>query len=88
MLANRRTTERLLSYLRGLARRRSNGVVTADDVHRYLDVNTTLGPEYTDIRLSYINSAFQSGEFRPTGYEVSSERPAAKSRMISEWTTA
>lgn len=80
------TTRRLTSYLRGLAARRSNGIVTADDVHTYLTRDgVNVGQVRT--RLSFINTVFGSGMFEQVG-TVASSRPQAKGRSISAWTLA
>lgn len=74
----------LRSYLRGLARRRSTGTVTADDAQNYLTKNG-LPMERVRTRVAVINSAFMSGDFQAAG-SVPSSRPAAKGRYITEWT--
>jgi hypothetical protein len=76
----------LRSYLRGLARRRSSGTVTADDAQNFL---TRQGmPNYmTSDRLAVINAVFQSGDFESVG-RVASSRPEAKGRTITEWSLA
>lgn len=80
------TTRRLTSYLRSLANRRADGIVTADDVHNYLTRDgVNVGQVRT--RLSFINSVFGSGMFEQVGM-VPSERPQAKRRAISAWTLA
>ena len=84
MLANARNVNKLRSYLRGLASRRSSGTVTADDVHRWINNNTNIGEDSSRIRLSYVNAALREPDFTPGDWTVS-ERPAAKGRMISEW---
>ena len=73
----------LRSYLRSLASRRNNGIVTADDAHNYLN-RTNVSPRKVRTRLSLINSAF-SGDFYAVGSTPSS-REAAKGRQITEWT--
>lgn len=80
------TTRRLTSYLRGLAARRSDGVVTADDVHNYL-TRDGVNPGQVRTRLSFINSVFRNGMFEQVGM-VPSSRPQAKGRAISAWTLA
>jgi len=80
------TAKRMTSYLRSLASRRSTGIVTADDVHNYLN-REGVQPKQVRTRLSFINSVFGSGMFEQTG-TVASSRPAAKGRAISTWTIA
>ncbi len=76
----------LRSYLRGLARRRSSGTVTADDAQNYL---TRQGMPISMIRdrLAVINAVFQGGDFAAVG-QVNSTRPEAKGRTITEWSLA
>ncbi len=80
------TTRRISSYLRGLANRRTDGVVTADDVHTYL-TRDGVRTEQVRTRLSFINSVFSNGMFEQDGM-VASTRPQAKGRYISAWTLA
>ena len=81
------TTRKLTSYLRGLANRRSTGVVTADDVHNYLTREGVLAKQIRT-RLSFINAALAgSGMFEQTGM-TRSGRPEAKGRAISAWMVA
>jgi hypothetical protein len=80
------TTRRISSYLRGLASRRTDGVVTADDVHTYLN-REGVRPQQVRTRLSFINSVFSNGMFAQDGM-VASARPQAKGRYISAWTLA
>lgn len=77
----------LRGYLRGLARRRTSGTITAADAQNYLD-RQGVREQMIRTRLAIVNSALQSGEFAPTGYEVASTRPSAKGRSITEWTLA
>lgn len=81
-----RTANRMRSWLSGLARRRSTGTVTADDAHRYLD-REGVRPQQVRTRLSFINSVLREPNFEYAG-ERPSERPAARGRTITEWTTA
>jgi hypothetical protein len=76
----------LRSYLRGLARKRSNQTVTADDAQKYMNRNGMLEGKVRS-RIAVINSTFQGGEFRPVGY-TNSTRPEAKGRSITEWSLA
>ena len=81
------TTRRISSYLRTLANRRTDGVVTADDVHNYLN-REGVRPQQVRTRLSFINSVLAgSGMFEQAGM-VSSTRPQAKGRSITAWTVA
>jgi len=81
------TTRRISSYLRTLANRRTDGVVTADDVHNYLN-REGVRPQQVRTRLSFINSVLAgSGMFDQAGM-VSSTRPQAKGRSITAWTVA
>lgn len=74
----------LQKYMKRLASRR---VVTADDAHAFLDRN---GVRKTAVRerLSYINGALTSPTFESTGDVRPSTRPAARGRLISEWSLA
>lgn len=81
-----RTANRMRSWLSGLARRRSTGTVTADDVHTYLD-REGVRPQQVKTRLSFINSVLREPNFEYAG-ETPSSRPAARGRMITEWTIA
>jgi hypothetical protein len=76
----------LRSYLRGLARRRSSGTVTADDAQNFLTRQGMPNTMVSD-RLAVINSVFQGGDFRSVGY-TNSTRPEAKGRSITEWSLA
>jgi len=76
----------LRSYLRGLARRRSSGTVTADDAQSFL-TRKGMNEKMVRTRLAVINAAFMNGEFESAG-SVPSSRPAAKGRSITEWTLA
>lgn len=75
-------TTQLQNYLRGLAKRRKNSTITADDAHRFLD---RFGVPTTG-RTKYINSILNSNNeaITPVG-RVNSERPVAKGRAITEW---
>lgn len=77
----------LRGYLRGLARRRNSGTVTAVDAQNYLD-RQGVREQMTRTRVAVINSALQGGDFMSTGYEVPSTRPSARGRMITEWQLA
>lgn len=80
------TTRRIMSYLRSLATRRDSGIVTADDVHNYLN-RDGVREQQVRTRLSFINSVFSSGMFERVGM-TSSSRPAARGRAISTYTLA
>lgn len=80
------TMRRALSYLRSLATRRASGIVTADDVHTFLN-REGVQPKQIRTRLRFINSAFSSGMFEQVG-RVPSSRRQAKGRAISMWTMA
>jgi predicted Zn-dependent protease len=81
------TARRMISYLRSLANRRSSGVVSADDVHTYLN-RQGVQPQQTRTRLSFINSVLAgSGMFEQAG-TTRSMRPQAKGRAISAWMVA
>jgi hypothetical protein len=79
------TYRQMVSYLRSLANRRRNGIITADDAHNYLNRNGV--SRRADTRLSFINSALRSPMFEQAG-TTTSQRPAAKGRKISMWTVA
>lgn len=75
-------TTRLENYLRGLAKRRKNSTVTADDAHRFLDRSGI--PDVG--RTKYINAVLNhyNRTLTPVGVTYS-ERPAAKRRTITQW---
>lgn len=79
------TARKLSTYLRGLAKRRASGTVTADDVHNYL-TREGVRPQQVRTRLSFINSVLREPMFEQTGDTVPSSRPEARGRSISEWT--
>jgi hypothetical protein len=79
-----RTVSRIRTWLYSLVRRRNSGVVTADDVHTYLN-REGVRPQQVRTRLSFINSVLRSPNFEYAGM-TSSTRPAAKGRVITEWT--
>ena len=70
------------SYLRRRSNKRSNGVVTADDVHAYINKNKIRLNR--NRKLSLINSVFSNSEFLNVG-QTASTRPAARYRRISMW---
>jgi hypothetical protein len=76
----------LTSYLRSLANRRNDGIVTADDVHAYLN-RRGISARATRTRLSFVNSVLRSPVFESAG-SVYSSRPQAKGRSITAWTLA
>jgi len=75
---------RLRSYLRRLSIRRKDGVVTADDAHKFLTREGVTDPNerlrITNSVLNAHNDEFTSGATRP------SARPQMKGYRISEWT--
>ena len=81
-----KTTKKAYNYLRSLSNRRSDGVVTADDVQSFLN-KQGVRPEQVRTRLKFINSVLREPMFEQVG-TVSSTRPAAKGRAISAWTVA
>lgn len=70
------------SHLRKVARNRTNRVVTADDVHVYLDRQTRR--MNANQRLSVIQSIFRNGQWTAVG-NTASEREAARYRRITEY---
>ena len=80
------TTRRIMTYLRSLANRRNDGMVSADDVHNYL-TRDGVREQQVRTRLSFINAVFSTGMFEQVG-TAPSTRPQAKGRSISMWTTA
>jgi hypothetical protein len=84
-MSREKTIRGLTSYLRSLANRRSDGVVTADDAHTYLTRRGVANSTRT--RLSFVNSVLRNPLFEAVG-TVSSSRPQAKGRAISAWTLA
>lgn len=70
-------------YLKGLARRRSNGIVTADDVQNYLSRHRFSSS--VNERLSVVRSVLsERAGFTRVG-ATQSTRDAARGRMISTW---
>ena len=69
-----------------LAKRRSSGTVSADDVHRLLD-QTGVAKRQPNVRLGFVRSVLREPTFEYAG-EARSTRPAARGRMISEWALA
>lgn len=80
------TVKKLRSWLSGLAKRRSSGRVSADDVHSYLD-KQGIKTAQVNTRLSFINTVLREPMFYCAGVKKSS-RPAAKGRSITEWTVS
>jgi len=80
------TTRRIASYLRSLANRPANGVVSADDVHPYLP-RDGVREQQTRTRLSFINSVFSGEMFERVG-TMASARPQARGRSISTYSVA
>lgn len=78
-----RVANRMRTWLMNLARKRSSGVVTADDAHTYLDRQGVQAQPRT--RLRYINTVLREPTFAYEG-QTRSTRPRAKGRMITEWT--
>jgi hypothetical protein len=78
-----KTVSKATSYLRSLARRRNDAVVTADDVQNFLSQNGFRGN--TNERLSVIRSVLREPNFYAIG-TTKSNRDAARSRTISAWT--
>lgn len=76
----------LRGYLRGLARRRNSGTVTAADAQNYLD-RQGIREQMIRTRQAVINSALMGGDFYAVG-STPSTRPSAKGRSITEWTLA
>lgn len=74
----RRIKDRLVER----ARRRLSGTFTADDVHTVLDLT-----EYRGDRQSVIATLLNDSVFWNTGRTTLSDRPVARSRRISRWTT-
>jgi len=75
--------KRLNGYLRGLSKRRKNGVVTADDANTFLDRNNITD---TKVRRSITGSIFNTNneEITKVGTTTSS-RPEAKSVRLNTW---
>jgi len=76
-------TKKITTKLRNLSNSRSSGIVTADDVHAYLN-NEGVTPQQIKTRLSFINSVLREPNFAPAT-TVPSSRPAARGRMITGW---
>lgn len=79
-----RTVNGMRSWLASLARKRVGGTVTADDAHTYLD-REGVSRKHVRARLSFINSVLRPGNFDYAGVTPST-RPAARRRLINEWT--
>jgi hypothetical protein len=73
------------NWLRNLACRRPNSIVTADDANQYLDRKGV--PRRVRMRLSFINSVLRNPNFKQVGVRPS-RRPVAKCRTISMWRVA
>lgn len=71
------------TYLRSLAKKRSDGIVTADDANRYL-MKQGIRESNIGRRLSVMNSIFRNGDFLYAGV-TNSTRAAARGRAISTW---
>lgn len=71
------------TYVKGLVRRRSNAIVTADDVQNYLTKNGYRGTQ--NERLSIVRSVLREPTFVSNG-SVPSTREAARGRSITAWT--
>jgi len=79
-----RTASKMRTWLARLARGRASGVVTADDVHTFLD-REGVQPKQVRTRLRFINSVLREPNFFRSS-TVASTRPAAKGRSITAWT--
>ena len=80
------TAKKIASYLRSLSNRRSSGIVTADDVHTFLN-KEGVRPQQVRTRLSFINTVLREPMFEQDG-TTNSTRPSAKGRAISTWVVA
>ena len=79
-----RTVKEMRGWLASIARKRNARTVTADDAHVYLDRQGFRKNEIFT-RLSFINSVLRYGNFEYAG-RTPSTRPAARRRLINEWT--
>ena len=77
----------LTKYLVGLARRRPDGVVSADDAATYLEKRFNMRPRDYSKRAGITNSTFQQSMFESKG-KVQSTRELARGRYITAWTLA
>jgi hypothetical protein len=77
------TVNKLRSYLRRLANSRNSGVVSADDVHNFVQRNKLSLSQ--DDKLSLTRSVLNESEFMVVYYAPSS-RPEAKGRQVAQWT--
>lgn len=81
------TREQMVSkatgYVKGLARRRSNKQVSADDVQNFLNKSNFRGS--TNERMSIVRSVLRTPTFSAAG-SVQSLREEARGRMITAWT--
>lgn len=81
-MVNAETKSKITSHLKGLAKRRSSGIVTADDVVRYM-TKKGMANDKRD-RLSVVNSVLRYPTFIVVG-STNSIRPESRGRRISKW---
>jgi hypothetical protein len=82
-MSDSKTVTQLTSYLRGLARRRKNSIVTADDVQNFLTRKNFTASQ--NERLSITRTVLQEPTFLPVGM-VASKRGVARGRRVTAWT--
>lgn len=80
---NPKFQRRLETYLTRLSRKRSDGIVTANDVTDFMTKN---GYRMSNVRqrIRYTNATLRRPNFRPVGYRASTN-PNAKYRQIRTW---
>jgi len=81
-----RVKNKLQMWLGATARKRVDGMVTADDVHLFLN-NKGFTRKEVYARLALANSVLREPFFQSMG-QVPSTRPVAKGRAITEWRRA
>lgn len=81
-MATEKMVSKATTHIKSLSNRRSNGVVTADDVQNYLSKQKFHGDQ--NERLSIVRSVLQTPNFYPVGVQKST-RPTARGRTIRKW---
>jgi hypothetical protein len=84
-MSNSNLVSQATTYLRGLSRRRSSGIVTADDMVNFLTRKRVRVSQ--NERISLTRQVLNASNFEAVG-TVPSVRTEAKSRHITAWTVA
>jgi hypothetical protein len=82
-MSNSPLVQQATTYLKSLSRRRQTGLVSADDVHSFLDRNNAFVGN-SNVRLSFIRRVLRKPTFVDI-MNVPSKRPVAKGRKITGW---